>query len=1704
MNSKREKPAGGLLPLAGVWHKGCTLSTVNDSEQMFLCLLAWFDLGPLQSRADTAGEDAADEVKHSALGNGVETSPKAVHGIRILTRTPPELRLQLVAKTSSQKKRKIATSRRSPRETHSPDDPLPSLEVDDNPNFSFTSSTLEPSSPASGVPPRLLHAGTSALTSHPDYANSAASSPAGVADLSIQDQGGDSPTSSSLYVAKPSYHRTIMGGAADFPERASSPLKRRASSMDPEAEAEAGASEDVDMVTAPAPAPASEAAASDAVMEVSPSETAETQVDGAQGAMSPPESIEAHIKSIRTFCEEFEGRRLEDGDEAFIVSRKWVESVTGNGKNAKEAPDAASIRPVDNSDIIWEVLDDPSALSTTDLHKKKFVRLKPGIGPEHYNAFPPTAWELVMQWPGLAAGQIPIRRTAHATSDNEFDPNVQLELHPPVFTIHRLWSPNSPIPIKQIIKSQQPPPVRLARSRTCLWKNFLLHCKYHTNIDRTRKVRVWRIPRKLPTIGPSGSADASAAPTPPASPPASDPSNPQDSWPHLLLDVATFRELDDPADREKVEFRDVTVDDKYNGHMDLGKLALSTDQAIVLDEHIDGTDFVSNFSASKASQNLPVARASSTSLAVNRNNRSGRTSPAPSGPLTRGRAQKSGRQIGCVGLGNLGNTCYMNSALQCVRSVEELTKYFLSGEWEGEVNKDNVLAHNGDVAAAYAYLLRDIYKDPPPNSVTPKHFKSTLGRYAPAFSGYGQQDSQEFVGFLLDGLQEDLSRVKKKPYIEKPDSTDEMINDPEAIREMAEKVWDITKQRDDSVIADLFTGLYKSTLVCPDPNCAKVSITFDPFNSLSLPLPIENKWAHTIKFFPLNDKPVDIRVELNKSSSIKQLKEFISTRTAVPVERLHGAEEWKCKFYKQYPNGACASEEIGSSDNACFYEVEAVPTNWNSPESKKLEHAASKGRRSLLDEAEDPGAEVLDAMLVPVIHRATIKAGYGQPRQQFALVPHFIIVNPEESRDEDVIRRKILQKVATFTKHEVFARQEESDASDSTDFATAGSDSSNDGKVVAQSVEGEDDIVDVTMKDASETKSSQETSTQQAPAKYRFNDAVPAWVDSKEYLPADLQNLFELSYFSESGSLLANGMNAAHETTEYPKLSSRAPEPTASDDAGDSGTNGTASNDEDSSDEVPRRSSETPPTRMNAESEEEDGPPVVKIPHRPKNKPNTKPNNGQKKMKAHKKYGKKGSKRLQRQAAALSRKQQAHQDLLDARSPADTEDSGADGGPLIRLREGIVVDWVEDAFNALFDGEMGTFKDCQTLKDAELERAREARNRRKKHGISLENCLDEFEREEVLSENDTWYCPRCKQHQRASKKFDLWKTPDVLVVHLKRFSSSGWRRDKLEVLVDFPIEGLDLTERVLQKEDGKTEVYDLIGVDCHWGGLGGGHYTAHAKNFVDNQWYSYNDSSVSKANTDRIVDTSAYLLFYRRRSDVPLGGPRFKEIIDAYDNPASDEELTDAGEGRRLDEGSSPVGSSSAFPEGAGATRQRQVGTHGGRVHGSNGYETKSDDGVQRLIDPVRQSIEEDEGIDVTENPGNSNSVMGPTWSFDMIQNMNGDGAPGSPAASGAATDEAQHDSSGDEVFGPQDADTEMDNIPGVSHIELPAAPGPNPPPYEELPPPDYSGGFSRDEMTRVWDAKDGVHEVPAEGEQDQRSEEAAEIHLDDDGKKLA
>ncbi|KAL2250875.1 UNVERIFIED_CONTAM: Ubiquitin carboxyl-terminal hydrolase 8, partial [Sesamum indicum] len=147
--------------------------------------------------------------------------------------------------------------------------------------------------------------------------------------------------------------------------------------------------------------------------------------------------------------------------------------------------------------------------------------------------------------------------------------------------------------------------------------------------------------------------------------------------------------------------------------------------------------------------------------------------------------------------------------------------------------------------------------------------------------------------------------------------------------------------------------------------------------------------------------------------------------------------------------------------------------------------------------------------------------------------------------------------------------------------------------------------------------------------------------------------------------------------------------------------------------------------------------------------------------------------------------------------------------------------------------------------------------------ISLYKCVETFLKEEPLGPDDMWYCPNCKEHRQASKKLDLWRLPEILVIHLKRFSYTRFLKNKLETFVDFPIDDFDLSNYVIQKNKSDCHRYKLYAVSNHYGGMGGGHYTAYAKHRLK-RWYEFDDSHVFPVTEEQIKTQAAYVLFYKR------------------------------------------------------------------------------------------------------------------------------------------------------------------------------------------------------------------------------------------------
>lgn len=182
---------------------------------------------------------------------------------------------------------------------------------------------------------------------------------------------------------------------------------------------------------------------------------------------------------------------------------------------------------------------------------------------------------------------------------------------------------------------------------------------------------------------------------------------------------------------------------------------------------------------------------------------------------------------GSVGMHNLGNSCFINSIVQCLNHMEPLTQFFLNGTYVTELNRKNPLGSGGRVATAYAAMLKEVWSGKY-SALAPRMLKQTVANFAPQFNNSYQHDSQEFCQFLMDGLHEDCNRVKIKPYVE------ELEGFGMADATAAIETWKKHLLRHDSVIVDRCQGMHRSHLTCP--KCGRESIKFDAFSTISLPL----------------------------------------------------------------------------------------------------------------------------------------------------------------------------------------------------------------------------------------------------------------------------------------------------------------------------------------------------------------------------------------------------------------------------------------------------------------------------------------------------------------------------------------------------------------------------------------------------------------------------------------------------------------------------------------------------------------------------------------------------------------------------------------------------------------------------------------------------------------------------------------------------
>ena len=264
---------------------------------------------------------------------------------------------------------------------------------------------------------------------------------------------------------------------------------------------------------------------------------------------------------------------------------------------------------------------------------------------------------------------------------------------------------------------------------------------------------------------------------------------------------------------------------------------------------------------------------------------------------------------GICGSVNLGNTCYMNSSIACLSNCTELTYYFLSEQYKSDINYSNKYGLKGKLAEGWFQLLKEYWVENTKQG-NPKDIKYIIGEKDMKYRGYNQQDSNEFINLFLDILNEDLNFSDEKKYIELEEK-----KETESDEECAKRYWEANLIRNDSIITDLFCGLFKSTIICP--KCNKISVTFEPFYSINLPLK-ENKKKKKL----LNEKKYidEFRIvyvpkyairttfcinllDISNITQIKECKDFLKNN-----ENFEYKELLKNVVYFKIKNGQCEEE----------------------------------------------------------------------------------------------------------------------------------------------------------------------------------------------------------------------------------------------------------------------------------------------------------------------------------------------------------------------------------------------------------------------------------------------------------------------------------------------------------------------------------------------------------------------------------------------------------------------------------------------------------------------------------------------------------------------------------------------------------------------------------------------------------------------------
>lgn len=754
---------------------------------------------------------------------------------------------------------------------------------------------------------------------------------------------------------------------------------------------------------------------------------------------------------------------------------------------------------------------------------------------------------------------------------------------------------------------------------------------------------------------------------------------------------------------------------------------------------------------------------------------------------------------GLVGLQNLGNTCFMNTSLQCIANCYELSQYFLTDIYKKDINTDNPLGTQGALARSYANLLKELYYGES-NYYSPRHFKKAIATFQSMFTGYQQHDTQEFLNFLLDGLHEDLNRVIKKPFIEKDESSkDDLVKSHEQ--------WISFQRRNQSSIVDLLYGQFKSTITCP---CSNISTTFDPYLTVSLPLANRVQPYEVTCFFIFYDlsiTPIQINLMFNTKTNIMALRNKIAKiMNFNPFSFLIAKMDQK--GYIEY---LCTSKQPiikpsthQHSNQKAYFLFQINPETFEKfSKEYNVTNFTNKDYKNMMDYLEKNNDR--NKLYFEEGHEEDENCKTTETECYYS-TSNYMVRNTQE---------KAIIKYSIDNNYGL-----------SEDFMTC--------QIYMFGVTNNDDSAGVLQR-----------------ARLIFPRMITI---SKSWTTEQIYKFIFNYFYPHIKKQLLEYLAGTHHVAEL------SPE---------------IINDEEKLFQHFYSNYDSSPESDDAEYFTK-----KKLPFRlymntfyhSKCKNNVFTG---KEMIGHSLEG-----------YTLFPISDTPLEEFVSRIPSNNNGKTVDNTFLFMNDNTRFYSNLTNRdfyFQAVWNRDYTSgVKKLNDKVDFDFKITKKFKN-----SIDLDECFRQFCKEEVLEEGNEWFCSACKQHVKASVHMQLYTPAPVMIIHLKRFKANN----KIDTLVEFPINDLDMSRYIIGPNKYDNYLYDLFAVAHHYGGMGGGHYVASAKNHFDGKWYNFNDSSVSPEKEEDIVNSSAYLLFYKRK-DIKdtvnldeIFNKNFIEYIPATTNP---------------------------------------------------------------------------------------------------------------------------------------------------------------------------------------------------------------------------